>query len=289
MKVIGGLFRRFVLLVVLAAAFALPVRADDYYYFDLDVSNSNNQESAVLTATDTSGNVKWRYQSASYPITQLSHFALVMNDHGCIYLVEDGAIKAFDFYTGNVKWTNRDFQGHPANGCYAFSSSDKLYISGYFGPDLFVVDKNGQTVCRVKELDPGSCWIDRMYFSGGDNMTVHFGNPDKNFTFNVLDYFNRRDGLSSSGSSGGSSAPSAQSYTPEQLCSMAQSYYQRHFGYYPPAADYENNGDGTYTIHLYENVNDGEFSHTATSAWYRVNSQGIGNDVIMGDSVDLSN
>ncbi len=270
------------LLTVMASAALVHA---EMYHFDLDTSyDSSGMESAVLTATDLSGNVKWRYYSDGYPGAQLSAFSLVMNDHGCIYLVEDGVIKAFDFYTGDVKWENRDFQGHPANGCYAFSSSDKLYISGYLGPDLFVVDKDGTTVCRADELVPGSYWPTKLYFadSSSDYMTIHYESDGRDFTFNVLDYFNRKDGLGTSGSG---------EYTPQELCSMAQSYYERHNGYYPPVADWTYNaGTGTYTIHLYEVVSDGDFgSHTATSAWYEVNTQGVGTDTIFGNAIDLSN
>ena len=49
------------------------------------------------------------------------------------------------------------------------------------------------------------------------------------------------------------------------------------------------NGDGTYTIQLYENVDLGEGeSHTATSAWYTVDTYGVGIDEITGRTVDLT-
>lgn len=256
----------------------VPVYAETYY-FNLEINNSTYYESAVLTATDTRGNVKWTYRSPLYPQSQFSHFALVMNDHGSIYLVEDMNIKAFDFYTGKVKWVNYDFRGHPTNEAYAFSDSDKLYISGYYGPDLFVVDADGKTVCRVEELDHGSWWIDRMFFSGGDNMTVHFSSNDKYFTFNVLDYFKRRDGLTH---------PGSEPYNPTDLCRLAQLYHLRHEGYYPPLAHADENRDGTCTIHLFTEVDDGLTTHTSTSAWYTVDSYGIGKDDTTGKRIDLS-
>ena len=74
------------------------------------------------------------------------------------------------------------------------------------------------------------------------------------------------------------------------LCRMAQAYYERHKDYYPPVAEFTDNGDGTYTIHLFEIVDDGNgTTHTATSAWYTVDAGGIGKDDIMGDEVNLRN
>lgn len=40
--------------------------------------------------------------------------------------------------------------------------------------------------------------------------------------------------------------------TPEQLCVLAQEYYKRNYDFYPPEAAFTDNGDGTYTIRLYE-------------------------------------
>ncbi len=77
----------------------------------------------------------------------------------------------------------------------------------------------------------------------------------------------------------------------EDLCIAAQNYYQEHSEsrYRPPAADCTDNGDGTYTIHLYEIVDDGSgFSHTATSAWYKVDQNGSGKDNLFGDPIQLN-
>ena len=74
----------------------------------------------------------------------------------------------------------------------------------------------------------------------------------------------------------------------QELGRMAQLYYDRHKGYYPPVADVEANGDGTFSVHLYEIVDNGDGSaHTATSAWYTVNASGIGTDDIFGEEIDL--
>ena len=69
---------------------------------------------------------------------------------------------------------------------------------------------------------------------------------------------------------------------------MAQLYYYRHYNFYPPEADVEKNGDGTFSVHLYEIVNNGDGTyHTATSAWYTVDASGIGEDDLFGEPVDL--
>ncbi len=74
----------------------------------------------------------------------------------------------------------------------------------------------------------------------------------------------------------------------KELGRMAQMYYFRHNSFYPPEADVKANGDGTFSVHLYEIVNNGDGTyHTATSAWYTVNASGIGTDDIFGNPVNL--
>jgi len=74
-----------------------------------------------------------------------------------------------------------------------------------------------------------------------------------------------------------------------ELKRMAQMYCKRISGFYPPEADAEDNGDGTYTVHLYEIVPNGDGTyHTATSAWYTVNASGVGVDDLFGSAVNLN-
>ena len=193
MKTFTHILKHLLMILVLTFCFCTVAHAE-VYWFELNTSYSNNKESATLTAEDSSGRTVWTYRSGAYPAGELSNFSLILKDY-YVYLVENGAIKSFDFYTGRVKWTNYDFQGSPASGCYTFSSSGKLYISGYYGPDLFVVDTDGRTLCRVNELTPGSYWPDGMWWSGGDNLSVHYYSNSKTFTFNVLNYFGRKDGI----------------------------------------------------------------------------------------------
>ena len=73
-----------------------------------------------------------------------------------------------------------------------------------------------------------------------------------------------------------------------ELKRMAQMHYKRISGFYPPEADVEDNGDGTYTVHLYEIVPNGDGTyHTATSAWYTVNASGVGVHDLFGYAVNL--
>lgn len=80
-------------------------------------------------------------------------------------------------------------------------------------------------------------------------------------------------------------------YTPQQLCNMAKYYYKKtgKDDNYPPEADCREEQDGTYTIDLHERVEDGNGDfHYATCARYNVENNGMGEDTILGSSVDLT-
>ena len=76
-------------------------------------------------------------------------------------------------------------------------------------------------------------------------------------------------------------------FTGEELARLAQIHYFITTGFYPPEADAEKNPNGSFTIHLYENVKLDGGAHTATSAWYTVGVNGVGVDLLTGESVNL--
>ena len=81
------------------------------------------------------------------------------------------------------------------------------------------------------------------------------------------------------------SADNGEGYTIDELCEMAQDYYERHHDFRPPIADAEEE-DGMILIHLYEQMP----THTATCAWYMIDPKtGKGYDYLFEDEkVDLN-
>ena len=78
-------------------------------------------------------------------------------------------------------------------------------------------------------------------------------------------------------------------YSAEELCRLAQNYYFKMNDFYPPNADAKDNGDGTFTICLYESICDDEGNpHTSTCGWYTVDVCGMGTDDMNGARVDIN-
>lgn len=194
MKAFTRILKHFFLFLTLTFCFSSVVHAETYH-LNLRTSYENNLEHATLTAKNDAGRTVWTYNSGYYPAAELSNFHLITNDDdGSIYLVENGSIKCLNFYTGRVEWTNYDFGGSPTDYSYTFSSSGKLYIAGYYGPDLFVVDTNGRTICRVNSLSPGLYNVTDIWWYSGDYMRIAYESSYM-ITINVLDYFGRKDGI----------------------------------------------------------------------------------------------
>lgn len=78
-------------------------------------------------------------------------------------------------------------------------------------------------------------------------------------------------------------------YTPDELCKLAQNHYYKTNDFYPPNVSYTVNKDGTYTICMFEMIeDDGGTPHSATCGWYTVNVCGVGTDDLMMQTIDLN-
>ena len=85
------------------------------------------------------------------------------------------------------------------------------------------------------------------------------------------------------------SSASGTPLSPDDLAALALDYFEREHSYRPAYADSYVDTDGKIVIHLYDIIQDGEYSHTATSAWYRVGSDGTGVDELMNTPINLHN
>ena len=201
-----------------------------------------------------------------------------MHYNGSAFLVNGGQLRYWIEFRDNFELHCLFFNGDPASG----GTYEEVYT---LYPDL---DNSPAQELIIKSVANGqgtditdSFRKFRFLFSSNDSVVMEV----------ERDTTKLAGGLSPAGSSSGKKASStaSESYSPEELCELAQNYYKRHNDFFPPEADYVKNDNGTYTIHLYEIVDDGDgMGHTATSAWYTVDTSGIGTDDIMGGTVNLN-
>lgn len=114
-------------------------------------SYDTGYEQATISGMKEDGTVVWTYVSGKYEPAQLDQVEEIGMHNGMYYLCEGSSIIALDLNTGEKVWENTEFEGGGVSFC--FDEQGTLYISGYFSPDLMVIDKNGNTVLREAELD----------------------------------------------------------------------------------------------------------------------------------------
>ena len=81
------------------------------------------------------------------------------------------------------------------------------------------------------------------------------------------------------------SSEEAFSPSEEKLLRLALNHYERHNNYRPQNVSIEDNGDGTVSIHLYND----EVTHTATLDWYTINKETLKGTNFMEENIDLMN
>lgn len=123
------------------------------------------QEYAVVTGQTDSLVDLWVYITPSYDMTELDRVndLLLHNDH--YYLVAGGDLICLELEQGSEVWKNKDFGGASAHAC--FDENDNIYVTGYYGPSLFIADKNGNTVKRIDSFDSEYYWPSDISYENG--------------------------------------------------------------------------------------------------------------------------
>lgn len=146
------------------------------------------QEHGEIAGISEQGNVLWEYVTQSYPRTELDQVNDIGIYDGKYYLAEEGVVKAFDLRDGSVIWSNSEFGGRAYGS--AFDEDGTLYLCGYYGPDLFVVDKGGNTEKIISVIDSNYMWPYKMEILGEWIAVTFAGTPSGG---DEVIYINRSD------------------------------------------------------------------------------------------------
>lgn len=180
------MLRKFLVVVsMLLSLAALTCAAEGAESVTVDFSRhyADNQERALLTAVDESGNTLWSRWTESYECMQLDAVNELAANDGAYYYVEGGTVVALDLSDGTELWRNADFGGSASD--YAFGEDGTLYLCGYMGPDLFAVDAQGDTLTLIDVLDGALYWPYEMEYLG-DRLAIRFEGSDNFYGDTVL-------------------------------------------------------------------------------------------------------
>lgn len=129
-------------------------------------------------------------------------------------------------------------------------------------------------------------------YAGDGTVTFHFGSPDNNSRFTLSDQSEDRVTLTTEDGTTDTlvyvcegDADSFRFYSDEEIQLIALNYYQAQYDYTPQYSGITDNGDGTVTVQLFDQVDD----HNATAAWYTIDRVTLaGTDDLQELPVDMS-
>lgn len=162
-------------LITFVMAMCVTSYADTFV--TMNTWEENNYEHCSLQGIDTSnGAVLWNQYLGAAAATELELGQYLGMNNGLAYALFNGTVYVLDPLTGAIILANPDFGG--ASATWTFSSSGKLYMCGWYGPDLFIMDSNGTTLSRVESLSKDYFWPDYIYFTTGNILRINYDGPE---------------------------------------------------------------------------------------------------------------
>lgn len=158
--------------------FTVPLSPDAYQVVYSYVLTDDDQEYYSFQGLDPEKNVIWTRETSHTPAAQLPPCSPVGTMDGSFYYCDSGSLIALDVTTGLVRWENTEFGGSLGNPQSALlDPNGYICLCGYFGPDLFIADTEGNTVKKTDHLDPEYFWASRLRQEGNELLISMEGGP----------------------------------------------------------------------------------------------------------------
>ncbi len=146
-----------------------PVSEDVVETVEMDHQYSGGKEYGVITGRNAAGEAVWSIQTGQYDAAQLDRVGELGRNIDSYYYYEDGSVICLDIQTGTPVWINEEFGGASASA--DIMDSGRVYLCGYFGPALMVIDGDGSTVQRIDDFN-GYMWYHGIEKIGGDELVL---------------------------------------------------------------------------------------------------------------------
>ena len=126
----------------------------------------NGQEFYTFQGLDPHGTILWTRETAHLDLSQLQRTGPIGTWEDRFFYYEDGSVVCLDLVTGEELFRNPDFGG--AGVTSLLDPAGFVYLCGYHGPDLFVMDVEGNTVKKIASLDPNYYWAFQIQQVGNE-------------------------------------------------------------------------------------------------------------------------
>ena len=118
---------------------------------------------AIVVGRNSDDAEVWRYETEEAPIGDAYPFQGIGICNNMFYLNEYGVIVTLDINTGEIVWRNEDTDLGMAG---TFDDAGNLYVCSYWGIDLLIIDKYGNTIKKIYSLDDRYYWPYELEISG---------------------------------------------------------------------------------------------------------------------------
>lgn len=159
----------------------------DGMLFYTQMTDSANDDGTVSSNYDVIGRLNgeavWTYKSRN-PLTELADSPYVTSGFGKVIIYDDQKIKALDVATGELLWVNED-TGFPS-AC-SFDRDGNLYVCGYYGSNVCVIDKDGNTLRNETGMaDEDYTWATMLTVRDDDKISIYYSGYVENDVYGKI-------------------------------------------------------------------------------------------------------
>jgi len=158
--------------------------------------DESSREYAVISAKNASGDVLWTIETEHLEMAQMERIAPVGLWQDRDYFVQDDTLVALNVLDASSLWVNDDFSGSIASGAALIREDGSVCLAGYFGPDLFISDRDGNTLLKISEIHSEYYWAYRIEPDASDFILTFEGGPEGSWPDGYRFRVNPSDGTS---------------------------------------------------------------------------------------------
>ena len=141
--------------------------------FERVSDNEKATEKAVISGLNMAGGRVWTYETKEDYIGQVDSLQEIGYFGDKYIFVAFGDVICLDYMSGKELWVNQDFKGHGISWT-TNDKEDTLYMCGYFGPDVFVMDLDGKTLNRITSKDDDTYWAYEIKYINDNRVDVTY-------------------------------------------------------------------------------------------------------------------
>lgn len=162
--------------------------------FNLINNSDDNTQYGHIQGLNRQNKVVWEYKTQKHPLTEADTITEIGNYNDNYYFNDSGTIIVLRIKDGKLQWKNNDVGGMNVENASIFDDEGNLYVSGFYGPDLTVIDKKGKTIKRVKSFNSKYYWPYQLELDGDKLYITYDGCEDDSVqtpckgTINLKDY-----------------------------------------------------------------------------------------------------